>query len=176
MTTTVERRLADVQWRFGNGPDVDGTFDGYANLWDVTDSYGTRFRPGSWRSGGLDEQPYALLWMHDPTNPVGTLSAREDERGLRIEGRFAATTAGQDARALAQMGAASELSVGFIRRGTQEDDDTAITSAELVEVSLITARMASQPGAALIAVRAVEQVDGLRRLRRAKAARVLRAL
>lgn len=142
--------------------DEGGTFDGYANLWDVTDSYGTRFRPGAWSAGGLDEQPYALLWMHDAAAVVGTFSAREDTRGLRIEGRFDATQAGQDARARAMSGSASELSVGFVRLENQADDDTAIIAARLVEVSLITARMASQPGAALTGVRTAPP-DHLRR-------------
>lgn len=153
---TVEHRTipsSQIELRFGNGPEHDGVFEGYANLWDVTDSYGTRFLQGAFRSGGLDDKPYALLWMHDPTHVVGTFTAREDERGLRIEGRFAATERGQEARALAQMGAAPELSVGFSRQQTLADDETGIVSAELVEVSLITARMASTPGAALTGVR-----------------------
>jgi HK97 family phage prohead protease len=158
-----------VRLRFGNGADVDGTFEGYANIWDVTDSYGTRFRPGAFRAGGLDSNVYALLWMHDPADVIGTFTAAEDERGLRIEGRFAATQRGQDARALAQMGAAPELSVGFVRLGVQDDDPDAITSARLVETSLITARMASTPGASLVAVRA-----GVSRWRRRRAAAALR--
>jgi HK97 family phage prohead protease len=172
----IEHRSAAVEFRFGNGEDLDGVFDGYANLWDVTDSYGTRFRPGAFRAGGLDERPFALLWMHNPNEVVGTFTASEDERGLRIQGRFAATSAGQDARTLAQMGAASELSVGFIRRGVQDDDETAITAAELVEVSLITARMASQPGAALVAVRKQDDRAEQEQRRRAALARTLRAL
>lgn len=154
MNTRVEHTPAQaIEVRFGNGPDIDGTFEGYANVWDVTDSYGTRFRPGCFRAGGLDGNAYALLWMHDERDVIGTFTAAEDERGLRVEGRFAATTRGQDCRALAQMGAAPELSVGFVRLGVQDDDPDAIVSARLIESSLITKRMASTPGAELVAVR-----------------------
>lgn len=146
-------KFDDLEHRILEGEDITGGFAGYGSIFDVTDSYGTRMRPGCFRAGGLDDQAYALLWMHDAEKVIGTFRAREDEKGLWIEGKFAGTTAGQDARVLAQMGAAPELSVGFVRQGNQNDDETAIVNARLVEVSLITARMASTPGAALVSVR-----------------------
>lgn len=142
----------DLQWR-SNGPDLDGVFAGYGSVFDVTDSYGTRMRPGCWRAGGLDDRPYALLWMHNPEVVLGTFRAKEDERGLWIEGQYDATDVGQRARSQAQSGSAPELSVGFVQLATQDDDTMAITQARLVEVSQITARMAATPGAALAAVR-----------------------
>jgi HK97 family phage prohead protease len=144
--------------RFGNGPEVDGVFTGYGSIFGVTDSYGTRMMPGCWRAGGLDEQPYALLWMHNPDVVLGTFTAREDERGLWMEGRYDATDVGQRARAQAQSGSAPELSVGFVQLESLADDADAFTVCRLVEVSQITARMASTPGAALANVRAAADV------------------
>jgi HK97 family phage prohead protease len=142
-----------TELRFGNGPDLDGTFEGYLSVHGVTDSYGTRMLPGCWRAGGLDDKPYALLWMHDPTQVVGTFTAKEDERGLLISGRFDATDEGQRARTRAQSGSAPGLSVGFVLEQTLADDPNGITVARLVEGSLITARMASTPGAQVTGVR-----------------------
>lgn len=141
--------------RYGNGPDLDGTFEGYACLWDVTDTYGTRFRPGAWTAGGLDSDPYPLLFMHDPLHVLGQFTAKEDERGLFIAGRYDATPEGQAARARAQSRSAPELSVGFadVPGGVQADDPTAFIAVRLVECSQVTARMASQPGAGLSQVR-----------------------
>lgn len=130
-----------------------GTFEGYANVWDVVDTYGTRFLPGCFSRGGLDSEPYALLWMHDATHVVGSFTAREDDHGLLIAGGFAQTERGQEARELARIGAAPELSVGFSGAIESDDDATAFESVRLVETSLITARMASTPGAALTSVR-----------------------
>jgi len=150
-------RFTDLEVRNLDGPEISGTFDGYANLHGVTDSYGTRFAAGAWTVGTPDlDQPTALLWMHDATNPVGVFTAEDDVKGLRIRGVFDQTDEGQRARARAQSGSAPELSVGFVRLRNREDDDTEIISARLVEVSLITARMASQPGAVLTSVRAAE--------------------
>ena len=170
---TIERRVFssdDIEWRFSNGPDTDGTFTGYLSIFDVTDSYGTRMRPGCFKAGGLQEERiYPLLDMHDTTSAVrsvlGGFKASEDTKGLKIEGQFAATQAGQDARTIAGMGFAPDLSVGFIRRATQEDDETAITAAELIEGSLIIRGFASTPGAELVSVRkAVCQIERQRLL------------
>lgn len=161
--TTLQHRFTDPvavgQLRFGNGPELDGTFEGYLSVHGVTDSYGTRMMPGCWRAGGLDDKPYALLWMHDPTQVIGTFTATEDERGLLISGRFDATDEGQRARARAQSGSAPGLSVGFNPRQSLPDDPDAFTVCELIEGSLITARMASTPGASVTGVRAAAQAD-----------------
>ena len=154
----IEYRLASMgalETRLGE--DQDGTFSGYANLHEVTDSYRTRFARGAWEAGGLEGRR-ALLFMHSPDNPVGTFVAREDERGLFIEGRYDDTDEGQRARRRALSGSASELSVGFIRKGVDPDDSNLITAAELREVSAITLGFASQPGAELTAVRKAAEI------------------
>lgn len=137
-----------------SGPEAEGTFSGYGSIFSVTDSYGTRIMPGAWRSGGLDAEPYALIWMHDPTVVLGTFTAREDEKGLLIEGRYDFTDVGQRARQQALSGSAPELSVGFEPLQTLDDDESAFISTRLVEVSQITTRFAATPGAELAAVRA----------------------
>jgi HK97 family phage prohead protease len=135
--------------------DDTGTFEGYACVFDTVDSFGTRFTPGCFTAGGLDERAYSLLWMHDPTMPGGIFTAREDDHGLWLEGSYDPTTLGQDMRARATSGSAPELSVGFVWRQSDPDDEDAITNAQLVETSQITARMASVPGSQISAVRRV---------------------
>lgn len=132
------------------GTDDDGgTFEGYACVWGVTDAYGTQFARGCFSAGGLDEEPYALLWMHDPWQVLGIFTATEDDHGLLIAGRWDRTREGQDARAKADSGSAAELSVGFVPVMVDPDDDQVFTAARLVETSQITRRMAAVPGAAI---------------------------
>ena len=83
-----------------------GEFDGYACRWNVVDSYGTSFRQGCFVQGGLDADPYALLWMHDPWVVLGLFYAQEDELGLRIAGRWDDTDEGQPGRGRAEIGRA----------------------------------------------------------------------
>lgn len=145
------RALQQLELRADTGD--EGTFDGYACVWDVRDSYGTSFRRGSFAQGGLDTLPYALLWMHQPDVVYGTFFAIEDDHGLHVVGRWDDTPDGQAGRARAQSGSAPGLSVGFVPIGTDPDDSTVFTSCRLVETSQITARMAAVPGAELVGVR-----------------------
>ena len=129
----------------GNG------FEGLACKYDVRDSYGTTFRSGCFTRGGLDTGTYALLWQHDPTHPVGTFNAVERADGLYIEGRWDENSAGQEARAAALSGSASDLSVGFTWQSA--DGETDINKARLMEVSQVTSRFGAVPGSILTAVR-----------------------
>jgi HK97 family phage prohead protease len=157
------RSLDDVQWRVDPGD--EGTFEGVACRFNVTDSYGTTFHPGAFKKGGL-RGSYALLFMHDPYQPVGTFTAEERADHLFITGRYDDTQAGQDARTMARSGSASELSVGFVRtdvpkwdklKEMSEEDQKEIfaniRAVRLVETSQITARMAAVPGSKLKTVR-----------------------
>lgn len=130
-----------------------GTFEGYACVWDVVDSYGTTFARGCFGAGGLDTLDYALLWMHDPTQPVGVFRAREDDHGLLIGGGWDKSSRGEDARQAALSGSAPGLSVGFTPLMLDPDDPNRFTQARLVETSQITARMASVPGAGITSAR-----------------------
>ncbi|MFD0562903.1 HK97 family phage prohead protease [Kitasatospora saccharophila] len=158
------RQLGDVQWRVADGE--DGTFEGLACRYGVVDSYGTTFHPRAFRKGGLKGQ-YAMLFMHDPAQPVGVFTAEERDDGLHIAGRYDDTAAGRDARTMARSGSAPELSVGFVRTDlppfeklaqlSEEDYKETLANirgARLVEVSQITARMAAVPGSKLKTVRA----------------------
>lgn len=133
--------------------DDSGTFEGYACVWDVVDSYGTTFARGCFSAGGLDTDPYPLLWMHDRDVVLGTFTAAEDERGLLIKGSWDDTRAGRDARAQAKSGSAPGLSVGFNPVLVDPDDEDRFTQVRLIETSQIVARMASVPGAAIHAAR-----------------------
>lgn len=137
-----------------------GSFEGIACVPGVRDSYGTVFAPGCWTAGGLDEDLYALLAMHNPTEPLGTFTAREDDAGLHIAGAWDDTALGRDWRTRARTGSAALLSVGFVPLMVDPDDGDLFTQCRLVEVSQITARMAAVPGAELTGVRWAAQLAG----------------
>lgn len=149
-----------------------GTFEGWALLWNTTDSYGTRFRRGAFEAR-LDTDPYALLWMHDPWVVLGTFQAEERDRGLWIAGGWDATPEGQAGRARARSRSAAELSIGFQWLASNPDDKTEIVEALLVETSQITARMAAVRGAAMTDARQVAQAAEESRARQARRARAL---
>jgi len=152
MTDVIYRDITGLLTRAQDGE--PGTFEGYACVWGVQDSYGTSFRKGCFEDGGLDGEPYAYLWMHRSDEPIGTFTAKEDEHGLWVAGTYDATPDGQRARARAMSGSANGQSVGFIPLMVDPDNETVFTQVRLVEVSQITRRMAAVPGAELTSVRA----------------------
>jgi HK97 family phage prohead protease len=157
--TPVDRQVnLTLNVRQNEAEDGSGTFEGWACIYGVRDTYGTTFDAGCFTRGGLDESPYALLHMHSPLVPLATFTAEDRDQGLWISGTWDPTPDGQAGRARALSGSAPELSVGFVWLDDGGDDDPdLITSARLVETSQITLRMAAVPGAGFQGVRDTEQ-------------------
>ncbi|MFA5040864.1 MAG: HK97 family phage prohead protease, partial [Bdellovibrionales bacterium] len=97
----------------------DGIFTGYASVFGVCDQQNEIVAAGAfartlakWRAQGRTP---ALLWMHDPTQPIGIWHGiREDDNGLLVEGRLALRTQkGAEAYELLKLGALTGLSIGY---------------------------------------------------------------
>lgn len=123
-----------------------GTFSGYGSVFGVTDAYGDVVAKGAfaktlreWRAKG---QLPALLWQHDPFEPIGVYQEMyEDEHGLYVVGRLSETRRGVEARTLLRDGALSGLSIGFRTRRSTVDElrgTRILTEVELFEVSVVT--------------------------------------
>jgi uncharacterized protein len=151
----------------------DGTFEGYGSVFNVLDSYGTKFAPGAFsaslaahkRAGTMPK----LLWQHDPSQPIGVYSSMsEDSRGLVVKGKFVRSVRqGQEAYDLLQAGALDGLSVGFMTQTYDTDPQTGvrtITGADLWEVSIVT--FAANPAAKVDNVRAADRIRTERDLER----------
>jgi HK97 family phage prohead protease len=125
----------------------DGLFTGYASVFGKIDSQSEIVAAGAfartltnWRQQGRTP---AMLWMHDPTQPIGLwLSIKEDSNGLAVEGRLAlGTQKGREAYELIKMGALTGLSIGY-RVITSRNDAArkarVLTDVDLFEISLVT--------------------------------------
>lgn len=114
----------------------DGTFEGWAAVYQNIDSQGDRIVPGAFSSENGKQVP--LLWAHkrDEVAGVGTLEDRAE--GLFIKGRLLLdTTCGREAYARLKAGAARGLSVGFeLLKHAREGAVRLIQAARMVEVSL----------------------------------------
>lgn len=127
--------------------DTTGTFSGYGSVFDVIDSYREIVVPGAfkkslaaWRD---KKQMPALLWQHDPWQPIGVYKEmKEDKTGLYVEGHLALDTVrGKEALSLLKMGAISGLSIGFSTVEDEIDRGKGIRllkEIDLWEVSLVT--------------------------------------
>ena len=125
----------------------DGLFVGYASVFGTIDSYKEVVAKGAfklslhrWKSKNAAP---AMLWMHDPTMPIGLwVAMSEDENGLVVQGRLALSTQkGREAYELLKMKALTGLSIGY-RVVTSKIDSKrkvrVLTEVDLFEVSLVT--------------------------------------
>lgn len=127
--------------------DEQGMFTGYASTFGNVDHHGDVVMPGAFAKSLAEHAEAgtmpAMLWQHDPWNPVGVYeSMKEDEEGLLVTGRLAiGTTQGRDAYELMKMKALTGLSIGYRVRAYDRDaqsEITKLTDIDLREVSLVT--------------------------------------
>lgn len=125
----------------------DGSVEGYGSVFGVRDNYDDVIASGAFL-GSLKAHKAAgtmpaMLWQHDPSEPIGIWTDMvEDAKGLKIVGKLALDTVrGKEAQALLKMGALNGLSIGFMSKQWAYDRETEVrtlTEIDLWEVSLVT--------------------------------------
>lgn len=125
----------------------DGTFAGYASVFGVIDSHKEAVEPGAFKKSlarwtQKDNAP-AMLWMHDPTMPIGVwYGMSEDKKGLVVYGKLAlGTQKGHEAYELLKLKALTGLSIGYRVLSSKIDRRRKVrvlTDVDLFEVSLVT--------------------------------------
>ena len=148
---------------------ADGTFEGYGSVFGVIDSYKEVVDRGAFAESLADWQGKkrmpALLWQHRSGEPIGVWSImREDDLGLRVEGKLALkTTRGAEAYELLQMRAISGLSIGYVTREDSYDKVTGVRTLkklDLWEVSLVT--FPANDAARVSTVKSIELIESLK--------------
>jgi uncharacterized protein len=126
---------------------VDGLFSGYASVFGKIDHQNEIVDAGAFARSLKQWQQQnrnpAMLWMHDPTQPIGLWqSVREDQTGLLVEGRLALRTQkGGEAYELMKLGALTGLSIGYRVVASRVDAKRkarVLTDVDLFEISLVT--------------------------------------
>jgi HK97 family phage prohead protease len=125
----------------------DGLFYGYASVFEHLDHHNEIVARGAfakslsaWRN---QARTPAMLWMHDPTQPIGLwVSVSEDKNGLAVAGQLALRTQkGMEAYELLKMKALTGLSIGYRVVSSRVDSKRKariLTEIDLFEISLVT--------------------------------------
>ncbi len=139
------------------------TFEGLASTYG-RDLHGDIVAPGAFTKTLAEHKAAgtrpALLWSHDPSEPIGVIESLEEAPdGLRIKGRLADTARARDARALAKMGALGGLSIGFRTRkaSTGPEGARVIEDLQLFEISFVATP--ANPGARLATIKAADAAE-----------------
>lgn len=124
----------------------DGTFQGYASVFDTIDSDRDVIVKGAFQNSislfKQGDRIIHLLWQHQSSEPIGVIdSMKEDAHGLFVRGRLLLDVQrGREAYSLLKEQALRGLSIGFIPK---EVDHNAhgirmIEQLDLFEISLVT--------------------------------------
>src|SRR5262245_34521882 len=123
----------------------DGTFSGYASLFNTEDMGHDIVLPGAFRDSLQKRGPAGikLLYQHNPAEPIGIWdSLREDARGLFAKGRLMLAVArAREVLALMRAGALDGLSIGFRTVVGHRDASSGIrrlAKIDLWEISIVT--------------------------------------
>ncbi len=127
--------------------DEDGSFEGYASIFNNKDLGNDVIRKGSFLETLQDRKAKSikLLYQHKTDEPIGVIdSLTEDSKGLFLKGRLAmGTQKGKEVFELMKMGALDSMSIGYRLKpdGYKYDDKLkrrVIKQIDLMEVSLVT--------------------------------------
>lgn len=141
----------------------DGTFSGYASVFDLVDNHNDIIRKGAFK-GTLGKGPerIKLLWQHKQDEPIGVFTQMfEDEMGLYVEGKLLMDVQrAKEAYTLLKQGIVQGLSIGYsplhyhidAKSGARE-----LTEVELWEVSLVT--FPANAAANVTVVKSLSEVD-----------------
>jgi len=144
--------------------DVEGdvaVFSGYGSIFGNVDNGRDMVMAGAFAESieAKGTRGVKLLWQHDPSQPIGTWTAiEEDRKGLKVSGKLLLTVQkAREAYEMMKAGILDGLSIGY--RVMKESYDTdkkiggyrKIEKADLWEVSLVTFPM--NPKATVTAVK-----------------------
>ena len=142
--------------------DENGSFAGYASVFDVVDNQRDVMLRGAFAST-LKGGPGAIkmLWQHQQDEPIGIFErVFEDKVGLYVEGRLLLDVQrAKEAHALMKAGALSGMSIGYSPVRYKIDADTGVrmlAEVELFEISLVT--FPANRSATVTVVKATEPV------------------
>ena len=125
-----------------------GVFEGYASVFDVTDSVNDKIAAGAFEQSlaahKADGRLPPLLWQHDPRQPIGAWrEMREDAHGLFVKGELFVNdiTRAKEAYRLLCENVVTGLSIGYRTKTSHRDKKSGVrvlTEVELLEVSMVT--------------------------------------
>lgn len=125
--------------------EADGTFEGYASLFNREDLGRDVVMPGAFRESLASRGPRGvkLLFQHDANQPIGVWTAlEEDSRGLYAQGRLMREVGkAREVMALMRAGALDGLSIGFRTVKARRDKASGVRrldKIDLWEISIVT--------------------------------------
>lgn len=94
--------------------DDEGTFEGYAAIFDKPDAYNEIVESGAFTKTLKEGKTRPMLWYHNPTQPLGIVEMEVDTKGLKVLGNLnLEVQIAKEVHALMKQKAIRGLSIGF---------------------------------------------------------------
>ncbi len=130
--------------------DDNGSFAGYASIFNITDSHKDIIIRGAFQRTLAENNDVKLLWQHQMNEPIGIITElREDDKGLYVEGKLLLDVQrGKEAYSLLRSGAINGLSIGYtaVTFDYNENGIRVLSDVDLWEISLVTFPANTQAG------------------------------
>ena len=140
----VEKHTKHLDFEFDiKGGREDGTFSGYASVFNVVDSQHDIIAKGAFENSLAQKKSIKLLWQHKMDEPIGVFeNIYEDSHGLFVKGKLLLDVKrAKEAYSLLKSGAINGMSIGYSVVSARIDEEEGIRIIEeldLFEVSLVT--------------------------------------
>ncbi|ARF51100.1 HK97 family phage prohead protease [Pantoea stewartii] len=151
-----------------SGDGKQGIFEGYASVFNNTDSDGDIILPGAFKNALANQSRKVAMFFNHKTwdLPVGKWdSLAEDDKGLYVRGQLTPGHSGAtDLKAAMQHGTVDGMSVGF---SVNKDDYSLGTSGRIFKniAALREISVCTFPANELAGVSAMKSVDGIETIR-----------
>jgi HK97 family phage prohead protease len=151
----------------------DGTFEGYASVFDIEDHSGDTVRKGAFKKGLekaiKEKRTLKMLWNHDRYQPIGKYTdASEDDKGLWVAGKLTlGVQKADETRLLMLDDAVDSMSIGGYVIKELWDNKTGkrdLLQIELREISPVT--FPALDAARITAVKSISDIGDLPELER----------
>jgi len=92
----------------------EGTFEGYAAVFGTNDALNEVIEPGAFTKTIKDNKQFPMLWYHNPTDPIGIVEVKQDNKGLHVNGQLNMDVqSAREKHSLMEQKAIKGLSFGF---------------------------------------------------------------
>lgn len=138
----MERKLAtldSLEFKF----DGEGRFEGYASMFNGTDSYGDTIIPGAYKKTlkrKAGDRPIRMRWNHFGPVIGKWTEMHEDDKGLYVKGELTpGHSVAKDVYASMKHGAVSGMSIGYYAKSARDlpEGGRELREIELVEISVV---------------------------------------
>ena len=118
----------------------DGTFYGYASIFNVTDSYNDVIINGAFKDTLINNKEIQLCWQHDSNKVIGKFNIiKEDDIGLYVEGKIDINN-NKNIYSYVKNELVNGLSIGYTVNNcyTDKKGRRVLTSINLKEISIVS--------------------------------------